>query len=218
VSATFLDFDGTLADTNLVQVCAFYCRHAGAPGDAVARQAKLLASVPAFLALDRVNRAAFARRLFSFYRGISEDRLERLSRRMHDEVIAPRVFAGTRDFLDGCRRSGPLVLVTGATDFSVRHFAEEYGIDHVIATRLEFRDGVATGRVVPPSVFGSNKARLLREWARERDIDLELSAAYADSVSDASMLDAVGRGGVINPNRRLAALAKDYHWQILNFD
>ena len=130
---------------------------------------------------------------------------------------APRVFAGTRDFLNGCRRTGPLVLVTGATDFTVRHFAEEYGIDHVIATRLEFRDGVATGRVVPPSVFGSNKARLLREWARERDIDLERSAAYADSVSDASMLDAVGRGGVINPDRRLAALAKDYHWQILNF-
>lgn len=214
-SATFLDFDGTLASTNLVQVYAFYARHAGSRRGLASRHAQLLASVPAFLALDVYSRPTFARRLFSFYRGMSHDRLEHFSRRLHEEVIAPRVYPYIPDFLEGCRRKGPVVLVTGAPDFTVRHFAEEHGIDGMICNRLEFRDGVATGRVLPPAVFGSAKADLMRRYAREHGIDLERSAAYADSVSDASMLDVVGRGGVINPDARLARLAREYQWQII---
>lgn len=216
-TATFLDFDGTLAGTNLVQVCAFYLQHVGGRSASLARQIGLLANVPAFLALDGYSRPAFARRLFSRYRGISRDRLEHLSVRLFNEVIEPRVYPATRDFLDNCRRRGPLVLVTGAPDFSVRHFVEAYGIDDLICNRLEFQGGIATGRLLPPAVFGAYKADLMRRYAREHDIDLEGSAAYADSISDAGMLDAVGRGGVVNPDRRLARMAKESRWQILSF-
>lgn len=216
-AATFLDFDGTLARTNLVQAYAYYARHAGSRRGVVARYAAVLADVPAMLGLDAFSRPAFADRLFSHYAGLSRDRLELLAPRLHRELVAPRVFPGVPEFLRACRARGPVVLVTGAPDFTVRGFAEEHAIDHVIANRLEFRDGFATGRVLPPTVFGSNKARLMREWAREHGVDLERSAAYADSLSDASMLDTVGRGGVINPGPRLARMARDYQWQILNF-
>lgn len=216
-AATFLDFDGTLARTNLVQAYAYFCRHPGTRVGVVKRHAKLLADVPVMLGLDAFSRPAFAERLFSHYAGLSRDRLETFSRRIYEDVVLPRVFPAVRPFLEACRTRGPVVLVTGAPDFTVRHFADEFGIDQLIANRLEFRDGVATGRVVPPTVFGSNKARLMRKWARENDIDLERSAAYADSISDASMLDTVGRGGVINPNAKLARMARDFNWQILNF-
>jgi HAD superfamily hydrolase (TIGR01490 family) len=215
-AATFLDFDGTLARTNLVQAYAFFARHAGSRGGVVKRHVSLLAGVPAMLGLDAFSRPAFAERLFSHYRGLSRDRLETFAPRLYEEVVKPRIFPSVPAFLEACRARGPVVLVTGAPDFTVRGFADEHGIDHVIANRLEFRDGFATGRVLPPSVFGSTKARLMREWARAHDVDLERSAAYADSVSDASMLDTVGRGGVINPGPKLARMARDYHWQILN--
>lgn len=214
-AATFFDFDGTLADTNLVQVYAFYARHAGHRTDVLGRTARLLASVPAFYALDAYSRVRFARFLYSLYKGLSRDRLEHFSRRLFEEVIAPRVHSYTPDLLDACRARGPVVLVTGAADFSVRHFAEHYRFDGVIATRLEFRDGIATGRILPPEVFGANKARAMREHARENGIDLDRSAAYADGMADVSMLEAVGRAGVVNPNLRLAQLARDHQWQIL---
>ncbi|MBA2671119.1 MAG: HAD-IB family hydrolase [Gemmatimonadetes bacterium] len=216
-AATFLDFDGTLAKTNLVQVYAYLARHAGTRVGVMRRYTSLLADIPGMLGLDAFSRPAFAERLFSHYAGLSRDRIETFAPRLHREVLAPRIFPAVGEFLKACRGRGPLVLVTGAPDFTVRYFAEEHGIEHVIANRLEFRGGIATGRVLPPMVFGSTKARLMREWARENGVDLERSAAYADSISDASMLDTVGRGGVINPGPKLARMARDFNWQILNF-
>lgn len=216
-AAIFLDFDGTLARTNLVQAYAYFARHAGSRRGVARRHASLVAGIPAMLGLDAFSRPAFSERLFSHYAGLSRDRLETFAPRLYREVVKPRIFPGVRAFLDACRKRGPLVLVTGAPEITVRFFAEEEGIEHVIANRLEYRDGIATGRVIPPTVFGSNKARLMREWARRHHVDLERSAAYADSISDASMLDTVGRGGVINPGPKLARMARDYNWQILNF-
>jgi HAD superfamily hydrolase (TIGR01490 family) len=216
-TATFLDFDGTLAKTNLVQVYAYLARHSGTRARVVRRYTSLIADIPGMLGLDAFSRPAFAERLFSHYAGLSRDRIETFAPRLHRDVLVPRIFPAVGDFLKACQTRGPLVLVTGAPDFTVRLFAEEYGIEHVIANRLEFRDGIATGRVLPPMVFGSTKARLMREWASANAVDLERSAAYADSVSDASMLDTVGRGGVINPGPKLARMARDFGWQILNF-
>lgn len=214
-AATYLDFDGTLADTNLVHVYAYYARHAGRRGEVARRLARLAAWAPAFYALDRVSRLAFATKLYAHYEGLSQDRLETLAPALDREVIAPREYPHIRSFLQGLKAEGPIVLVTGALACCVRPFAERHGFDQVVANRLEFRGGLATGKLVPPEVFGPNKARLIREHAAAHGIDLGVSRAYTDAVSDLPMMDVVGRAGVINPDAALARLARDYHWQIL---
>ena len=70
LAATYLDFDGTLAATNLVHVYAYYARHAGNRVDVATRLAKLAAWSPAFLALDKVSRLAFATQLYALYAGL----------------------------------------------------------------------------------------------------------------------------------------------------
>lgn len=215
--ATYLDFDGTLADTTLVHVYAYYARHSGNRLDVAKRLASLAAFTPGYLALDKVSRLAFARQLFNHYKGLSRDRLETLAPALDREVLQPREHAHTRDFLASCKAKGPIVLVTGAPDFCVAPFAKRHGFDHVIANRFEFQGGVATGRVIPPEVFGPNKAKLMRDHAAAHGIDLALSSAYTDSASDLPMADVVGRPGVINPDATLLRMARDYHWQILTF-
>ncbi|MDB5101155.1 MAG: HAD-superfamily subfamily hydrolase [Cyanobacteria bacterium RYN_339] len=213
--ATYLDFDGTLADTTLVHVYAYYARHAGRRVEMAMRLAKLAAMTPAYMALDKVSRLAFARRLYSHYEGLSRDRLEALAPALDREVLQPREHKHAASFLAGCKAKGPIVLVTGAADFCVAPFAKRYGFDAVIATRLEYRDGRATGRIIPPEVFGPNKAKLIRDHAAAHGIDLAASSAYTDSISDLPMMDVVGRPGVINPDAALQRAARDYHWQIL---
>lgn len=216
-TATFLDFDGTLADTNLIQIYLYYARHAGRLGEVARRHARLAADGPALLALEAANRTAFAKRLFQHYEGLSEDRLWRLSGRLYDEVIARRVHAHTAAFVAGCKAQGRVVLVTGAPAFTVARFAERFGVDDVIATQLEFRHGLATGRLVPPLAFGAGKAEAMRAYARRHGLDLERCAAYSDAAADVAMFHVVGRAGVVNPSPRLAQLARDHHWQILSF-
>ncbi len=217
-ASTFFDFDGTLADTNLVHVYAFYARHCGHLGEVAGRLAKLAALAPTFHALDAYHRVTFAKTLFGLYKGLSQDRLERLSEQLYRDVIEPRLMGYTAAFLDSARALGPLVLVTGAPDFSVAPFLRRFGFEGAIATRLEFRDGKATGRMHEPAVFGSNKGRLIREYAAARGWDLAAARAYADSASDQAMLTVVGRAGIINPGDRLARIAQDYGWQILKLE
>jgi fatty acyl-CoA reductase len=45
-------------------------------------------------------------------------------------------------------------------------------------------------------------------------VDLHRSYAYADSISDLPMLEAVGNPVAVNPDRRLAAAARSRGWQI----
>ena len=213
--ATYFDFDGTLADTNLVHVYAFYARHSGRPAEVAGRLAKLALLAPAFYALDAYHRVTFAKTLFRLYEGLSKDRLERFSELLYEKVLEPKLKAYANAFMESARRLGPIVLVTGAPDFSVAPFLERHGFHSAISTRLEFRDGRATGRMLEPVVFGANKGSLMKDHAARYGFDLEASQAYADSLNDQGMLGAVGRAGLVNPSPRLARIAQDYGWKII---
>ena len=55
---------------------------------------------------------------------------------------------------------------------------------------------------------------MLASFARRRNVDLSRSYAYADSISDLPMLEAVGIPVAVNPDARLHAAAKEKGWQI----
>ena len=89
------------------------------------------------------------------------------------------------------------------------------GSIEVCATELEEVDGRWTGRILGPAMFGDAKAESVKRFAREHGVRLERSYAYADSLSDLPMLEAVGRPVVVNPSRRLQRMARLKDWPIL---
>jgi putative phosphoserine phosphatase/1-acylglycerol-3-phosphate O-acyltransferase len=91
------------------------------------------------------------------------------------------------------------------------------GISHVLCTRLEVENGIFTGRVVHPTCYGEGKAQAARRLAAEHDLDLEESYSYTDSHEDLPLLEAVGKPRPLNPNRRLAQLAKERRWPVRRF-
>jgi phosphoserine phosphatase len=82
----------------------------------------------------------------------------------------------------------------------------------VIANRLELKDGIATGKLLRPVVAGPEKARIVRDHARAKGYDLDECFAFSDSYSDVPMLSVVGHPAAVNPDKRLALLAKAYSW------
>ena len=107
-----------------------------------------------------------------------------------------------------CRDEGhDVVLVSGALDFLMSASPNHLGATHVIANRLEIKDGFATGRLLRPVVAGPEKARLVREHAREHGHDLDECFAYSDSYSDVPMLSVVGHPAAVNPDGACAPRA-----------
>src|SRR3546814_15196311 len=79
-------------------------------------------------------------------------------------------------------------------------------------------DGTYRGELtdVPPT--GETRATALMDYAASHGFDLDDGVAYADSTSDLPMLEAVGFPVAVNPETRLAALARKRGWLVEHFD
>ena len=213
----FFDVDGTLVSTNVVHAYAYYVFHRGTIFGTAQRLIKGLAMAPAYAIADRYNRKAFNELFYRAYRGLSEDRLVELAQDLCDEVLAPAVYPGALDIIAECRRAGcKIVLCTGAIDITMKPLVDYLGADDLIANSLQFVEGFATGKVIPPIVEGANKANRIRDYCVQHGMRLDLSHAYSDSLSDYPMLAVVGRPTAVNPDSRLRSHARAYEWPILD--
>lgn len=217
--AAYFDVDGTLVGTNLLHPTLKYLMTNASPLESLRRVAGAALDAPNLVAAELKDRKLFNERLFFHFRGMSQDRMEFLSDEVFDTVIRPRIFRGTHDLVEQCRKAGlQIVLVTGSLGCTVAPLATHLGADRVIANRLEYKEGYATGRLMRPVVAGPEKARIIVADAQDHDIDLAGSHAYSDSYSDVPMLSLVGHPFCINPDAKLAKLARSYHWSILDID
>jgi phosphoserine phosphatase len=91
-------------------------------------------------------------------------------------------------------------------------------MDGAIGTASEVVDGVYTGELAGPFVYGKGKASALRQFADAEGIDLERSWAYSDSASDLPMLQAVGNPVAVNPDAELEEVARREGWEIFRFE
>ncbi|MFL5322080.1 MAG: HAD family hydrolase [Myxococcaceae bacterium] len=213
----FYDVDGTLIRTNVVHVYAYYAMNRGSILGSLGRTASTVASLPIFGGLDVFNRKVFNEFFYRYYAGLTEDRLVTLAEDLFEDVIKDKIYDEAQDLIDEARRSGcKIVLVTGALDFSIMPLARFLGADDVLANKMQFVGGVATGKVIPPIIEGANKANVIRDYCVKNGMELDKSFAYSDSASDYPMLAVVGRPTAVNPDFRLRSLARAYNWPILD--
>jgi HAD superfamily hydrolase (TIGR01490 family) len=214
--AAFYDLDGTLLSCNLVTMHAYYARNDRSILRSTYQFTKVLLSVPLYFGLDLYSRSLFNTFSFRAYKGMHRDRLIGLADDLFEVTLKPSIFPQAEALIRTTRELGYRnVLVTGTLDFQVRPIALHFGIDEVICNRLEFKNHVATGRVLPPLLAENEKARSIRVYAAEEDIDLAQSCAFSDSSADVPMLSSVGYPVATNPTLRLRRIALEKNWPVL---
>jgi HAD superfamily hydrolase (TIGR01490 family) len=216
-AASFYDLEGTLVSTNLVHTLAFYSRRQQGIFATAKKSLSTLAKLPLFGAADLYSRNVFNELFFKSYKGESEDRLRYFSEELFEDVLKPAIFPGTRDLIAASKKLGlKQVVITGALDFTIDSLMKYLGIDEYAANRLEFVNGEATGRILPPVMASATKAKWIREYAERENLSLSDSYAYSDSISDLPMLSIVGHPAAVNPDFRLKQTALQHDWAILD--
>jgi HAD superfamily hydrolase (TIGR01490 family) len=216
-AAAFYDLEGTLVSTNLVHTLGFYAQNQASLFSSVAKSAATLMSVPLFAVSDQYSRKVFNDLFFKRYKGETEDRMRFFADDLFEKVLKPAIFPGTFELIEKGRSIGlRQVVVSGALDVSVKPLMTYLGIDDYVANRLEFVNGVATGRLLPPVMAAATKASWIRTFAERESISLSESYAYSDSISDLPMLSIVGHPAAVNPDFRLRQTAMHHDWPILN--
>jgi alcohol-forming fatty acyl-CoA reductase len=182
-----------------------------------ARRARFVADLvrqgPQLLALDRRDRGDFLR---SFYLRFEDAPLQQL-REDSWELFHRQLL--TRSFPEGFARvrahramGHRTLLITGALDFIIEPIRPLF--DHIVCAVMEERQGRLTGHLTTLPPIGEARALLLADYAEENGLSLDESVAYADSTSDLAMLEAVGFPVAVNPESRLAAIARRRGWHV----
>ena len=133
-------------------------------------------------------------------------------------IVDPLVYDEAVSLIEEHHAAGrDVIIVSTSGSEVVEPIGEMLGADHVVATRMAVEDGRYTGGI-KFYAYAENKAKAIQDLARKRGYDLARSYAYSDSVTDVSMLEAVGHPHAVNPDKDLRRVAKDRGWPVLVLD
>jgi nucleoside-diphosphate-sugar epimerase len=157
--------EGSLINLSAVRPVAFFTWNAHSFAERWARRGGLTLLTFLRPVVYGVHRAFATRLLHALLRGVSRDRLDLLGEEYFQYFLKPRLKARgpekLREVLAANRR---VVLVSQGLDHVMRPLANFLGVEQLVANRLEFRDGRATGRLLEPVIRPrGGLARLLRQ-------------------------------------------------------
>jgi long-chain acyl-CoA synthetase len=149
----FWRIEGSLADLTAVRPVAYFTWNAHTFAERWARRGALLLEAMVRPVLYGTNRVFATRVLHALLQGVTRDRLDLLGEEYFHYILKPalkpRGLEALRRYMD---EHGQVVLVSQGLDHVMRPLAQHLGVERLVANRLEFRDGAATGRLLDPVV------------------------------------------------------------------
>jgi nucleoside-diphosphate-sugar epimerase/phosphoserine phosphatase len=152
-SGIFWRVEGSLLNVSAVRPIAFFTWNAQSFSERWMRRLGVALSALVRPALYVTDRVLATRLLHALLRGISRDRLDLLGEEYFHYVLKPRLNQEAVACLrQVAEREGAVILVSQALDHVLRPLAHHLGVTYIVANRLEFRDGLATGRLRDPVI------------------------------------------------------------------
>jgi HAD superfamily hydrolase (TIGR01490 family) len=153
-----------------------------------------------------------------FVAGHAVSEVVSLGEEIYDELMADRIWSGTRALAQLHLDAGQRVwLVTAAPAEIASLVARRLGLTGALGTVSEIKDGIYTGRLVGEPLHGPAKAEAILALAEQEGLDLSQCSAYSDSHNDLPMLTTVGHPVAVNPDAKLKAIARRNGWEIRDF-
>ena len=207
------DLENTLIASNVVDSYSWLATRRMDDGDRARFVLRTLKEAPRLLALDRADRSDFLRYFYRRYDGAPVKRLETDTWELFSALVLTKSFpAGIRRVREHRALGHKTLLITGALDVVIEPLRPLF--DEVVCARLGQRTGRFTGELLEAPPTGEARALIMADYAQAHNLDLEQCVAYADSASDLPMLEAAGHPVAVNPETKLAAIARRRGWHV----
>ena len=167
---TFWRVEGSLVDLGAIRPVGFFTWNAQTFAERWARRSGMLLLTLARPALYASHRVFATRVLHTLLVGITKDRLDLLGEEYFQYVLKRQLKPEGVARLQECLAAvgaDKIVLVSQGLDHVMRPLAEHLGVRWLASNRLEFRNGVATGRLLDPVI----RPRGPFAWIAQRGAD-----------------------------------------------
>ncbi|MDP2153783.1 MAG: HAD family hydrolase [Methylotenera sp.] len=142
--------------------------------------------------------------------------LDTLHLKYMEKVIRPMMTKKAQDLVDTHKAAGDLcVVITATNSFVTKPIATAYGIEHLIGTDPEMKDGQYTGGVQGVPSFQEGKVTRIDDWLKARGQqlgDFSKSYFYSDSHNDLPLMKLVTNPVAVDADPTLTAYAEQNQW------
>lgn len=136
------------------------------------------------------------------------------------QKMMPLIAPGTRQLIEQHRLDGDLcIIITATNSFVTAPIAQALGIQHLIATEPEEKEGEFTGKVSGIPCFREGKIERLENWLDEHNLtwlSFLRSWFYSDSLNDLPLLSKVTHPVAVDPDATLKRHAERNNWPVIS--
>jgi thioester reductase-like protein len=145
--------EGSLLELTTVRPVAFFTWNAQKFTERWLRRGTVLVMAALRPFLYVLNRTFATRVVYSILRGVSRDRLDLLGNEYFDYKLKPQLKPeGVEQLKKAVASGAEVVLVSQGLEYVMRPLAQHLDVNWMVANRLDFRDGIATGRLLGPVI------------------------------------------------------------------
>ncbi|MFN0313799.1 MAG: HAD family hydrolase [Burkholderiales bacterium] len=148
----------------------------------------------------------------------STEQLQQWHAEYMEARIKPMITQKARDLVEG-HKNDARVIITATNSFVTGPIAREFGIEYLIATEPEQKNGSFTGQVQGTPSFREGKITRLNAWLAERELAWESFSEtwfYSDSLNDLPLLCKVSHPVAVDPDETLKDHAIKNDWMIIS--
>lgn len=152
-------------------------------------------------------------------KGVKEKVFIDMGEEVYLKHIADAIYPESRALVEAHMAMGHTVaIISAATPYQANPVARDLGIDEVMCTKMEVKNGKFTGKVVDPPCWGDGKAKAAIELTERKNLDLSKSFFYTDSHEDLPLMEIVGNPIAVNPDNELSSVAFENDWTIYRYN
>lgn len=155
---------------------------------------------------------------FRDFAGISKADVMKIGEVNYRKRIQPVIFNDAKKCIEYRHSLGrTIVFLTSSFSHIVQPLADELHVEHVLSNKLLYDNGLTTGYLQEPFLFGNEKLRQALMFMESRNVSPKDCSFFTDSHNDLSLMEMVGEPVAVNPDNRLRKIARERQWSIERF-
>lgn len=148
----------------------------------------------------------------------SREQLDEWHAEFMEQKIQPIITQKARDLVES-HSEDARVVITATNSFVTWPIVREFGIENLIATVPQEKNGEFTGRVQGVPAFREGKVTRLEQWFVEHGLEwtaFEETWFYSDSLNDLPLLSKVSHPVAVDPDETLKEHALANDWRVIS--
>ncbi|MCX7678648.1 MAG: HAD-IB family hydrolase [Spirochaetes bacterium] len=211
----FFDLDHTILDTSSALLYLQYLRDQELIGKFELTKGVIL---------SLLHRAGFfttedvIKKWVKKYEGVSENETIEHARRWFEKMVKSHIRLEAFKEIKRHRENGArTVILSASTNYGCEPIKTFLGMDDIISTKLEVRNGILTGNLEGEYCYGQVKLTKAMEYCIQHNFDMDTAWYYGDAIADIHILERVGHPVCVTPDKKLHKIAIKRGWPIVQW-